>query len=66
MLDFEELQKLESERDSARQLLKDSRGDAAMEELAQDELASLQEQHATLTERLPWLCCRGIPAMSAV
>ena len=52
VLDFEELQKLESERDSARQLLKDSRGDAAMEELAQDELASLQEQHATLTERL--------------
>ena len=52
VLDFEELQRLESERDSARQLLKDSRGDAAMEELAQDELASLQEQHATLTERL--------------
>jgi len=52
VLDFEELQKLESERDSARRLLKDSRGDAAMEELAQDELASLQEQHATLTERL--------------
>ena len=52
VLDFEELQKLESGRDSARQLLKDSRGDAAMEELAQDELASLQEQHATLTERL--------------
>ena len=52
MLDFEELQKLESERDSARQLLKDSRGDAAMEELAQDELISLQEQHSTLTERL--------------
>ena len=52
VLDFEELKKLENERDSARQLLKDSRGDAAMEELAQDELASLQEQHATLTERL--------------
>ena len=52
VLDFEELQRLESERDSARQLLKESRGDAAMEELAQDELASLQEQHATLTERL--------------
>ena len=52
VLDFEELKRLESERDSARQLLKDSRGDAAMEELAQDELASLQEQHATLTERL--------------
>jgi peptide chain release factor 1 len=52
VLDFEELKKLESERDSARQLLKDSRGDAAMEELAQDELASLQEQHSTLTERL--------------
>ncbi len=52
VLDFEELKRLESERDSARQLLKDSRGDAAMEELAQDELASLQEQHTTLTERL--------------
>ena len=52
VLDFEELQKLENERDSARQLLKDSRGDAAMEELAQDELVSLQEKHTTLTERL--------------
>lgn len=52
VLDFEELKRLESERDSARQLLKDSRGDAAMEELAQDELASLQEKHTTLTERL--------------
>ena len=52
VLDFEALKKLEAERESARQLLKDSRGDAAMEELAQDELVSLQEQHATLTERL--------------
>ena len=37
MLDFEELQALEEEQQQSRELLKESRGDAAMEELAQDD-----------------------------
>ena len=52
VLDFEELQALEEEQQQSRELLKESRGDAAMEELAQDDLASLNRRHAELTEKL--------------
>ena len=52
VLDFEELQALEEEQQQSRELLKESRGDAAMEELAQDDLASLNQRHAELTEKL--------------
>ena len=52
VLDFEALQQLEREQQEARQLLKDSRGDEAMEELAQEELETLNVQCATLIERL--------------
>ena len=52
VLDFEELQGLEEEQQQSRELLKESRGDAAMEELAQDDLASLNRRHAELTEKL--------------
>ena len=52
VLDFEALQALESEQQQSRELLKESRGDAAMEELAQEDLARLKHRHAELTERL--------------
>ena len=52
VLDFEKLQALESEQQQSRELLKESRGDAAMEELAQEDLASLNTLHAELTEKL--------------
>ena len=52
VLDFEKLQALESEQQQSRELLKESRGDAAMEELAQEDLASLNSRHAELTEKL--------------
>ena len=52
VLDFEELQALEQEQKQSRELLKESRGDAAMEELAQDDLTSLNQRHAELTEKL--------------
>ena len=52
VLDFEKLQALESEQQQSRDLLKESRGDAAMEELAQEELASLNSRHSELTEKL--------------
>ena len=52
VLGFEELQGLEEEQQQTRELLKESRGDAAMEELAQEDLASLNSRHAELTETL--------------
>ena len=52
VLDFEKLQALGSEQQQSRELLKESRGDAAMEELAQEDLASLNTRHAELTEKL--------------
>ena len=52
VLDFEALKQLEEEQVSARQMLKESRGDTAMEELAQDELINLQEQQDELIKRL--------------
>ena len=50
VLDFEALKQLEEEQVSARQMLKESRGDTAMEELAQDELINLQEQQVMALE----------------
>ena len=52
VLDFEELQKLEQEQADARELLRESRSDDAMQELAQDELSDLEAQHAALLQRL--------------
>ena len=52
MLDFAALKQLEKEQGDARQLLRDSRGDAAMESLAQEELDALAEHRRTLLERL--------------
>ena len=52
VLDFEALQQLEKEQLDARELLKDSRGDTAMESLAQEELDALAEHRETLLERL--------------
>jgi peptide chain release factor 1 len=52
VLDFEALKQLEKEQTDARQLLRDSRGDAAMESLAQEELDALATNRETLLERL--------------
>ena len=66
VLDFEKLQALESEQQQSRELLKESRGDAAMEELAQEDLASLNTRHAELTEAAlpPLLPALVIPLLS--
>ena len=50
--DHQQLQKLELEEQEARALLKEHRGDPAMEELATDELASLGTAITTLRDRL--------------
>jgi peptide chain release factor 1 len=50
--DHQQLQKLELEEQDARALLKEHRGDPAMEELATDELASLATAISTLRDRL--------------
>jgi len=52
VIDFDALQQLEKEHADAKQLLKDSRGDQAMESLAQDELTLLDQQRQVLIERL--------------
>ena len=52
VLDFEALQKLEQEQADARELLRESRSDTAMQELAQDELSELDAQHSALLQRL--------------
>ncbi|BEV36000.1 peptide chain release factor 1 [Synechococcus sp. M16CYN] len=49
---FEELQKLEQEQSDARELLRDNREDAAMSELAQDELNDLESRYTALKQRL--------------
>ena len=46
VLDYASLQKVEAEKIQAKSLLKESRGDAAMEELAQQELQELDRHHA--------------------
>ena len=52
VLDFEALQTVDREQSEARQLLKDSRGDEAMEALAQEELDDLSQRRSALIERL--------------
>ena len=52
VLDYERLQSVQTELDQARQLLKDSRGDAEMEGLAQEELNDLTDRQADLVQRL--------------
>ena len=52
VLDYKTLQSVQTELDQARQLLKDSRGDAEMEGLAQEELNDLTDRQADLVQRL--------------
>ena len=52
VIDYERLQTVETELDQARQLLKDSRGDADMEHLAQEELNDLSSHQNELVQRL--------------
>jgi peptide chain release factor 1 len=52
VLDHQQLQKLEQEESEARALLKEHRGDPAMEELANEELASLAEAMGALRQKL--------------
>jgi len=52
VLDYASLQKVEAEQVQAKSLLKESRGDAVMEELAQQELQELDHQHADLVQRI--------------
>ena len=52
VLDYSSLQAVLHERDQARTLLRESRGDSAMEELAQLELQSLEQRHDELIQRL--------------
>ena len=50
--DYQTLQKLSAERDQAVALLKDSRGDSAMEELIRLEMQELEERESALLERV--------------
>ena len=52
VLDYTSLQGVLHERDQARTLLRESRGDSEMEELAQLELQSLEQRHDELIQRL--------------
>ena len=52
VLDYETLQCVDAELDQSRQLLKESRGDAEMEGLAQEELKDLTTRRNALVERL--------------
>ena len=52
VLDYAALQTVIHERDQARSLLRESRGDSDMEELAQQELESLDARHDALVQRL--------------
>ncbi|MEB3253084.1 MAG: peptide chain release factor 1 [Synechococcus sp.] len=52
VLDYETLQTVETELEQARQLLKENRGDAEMEALAQEELSELSTRYEALVERL--------------
>ena len=52
VLDYSSLQAVLHERDQARTLLRESRGDSEMEELAQLELQSLEQRHDELVQRL--------------
>ena len=52
VLDYGNLQNVLHEREQARTLLRESRGDSEMEELAQLELESLEQRHDELIQRL--------------
>ncbi|QNI57385.1 peptide chain release factor 1 [Synechococcus sp. BIOS-U3-1] len=52
VVDYTSLQNVLHEREQARTLVRESRGDAEMEELAQLELHSLEERHDELIQRL--------------
>ena len=52
VVDYASLQSVLHEREQARALLRDSRGDSEMEELAQLELQSLEQRHDELIQRL--------------
>ena len=52
VIDYTSLQNVLQEREQARTLLRESRGDAEMEELAQLELQSLEQRHDELIQRL--------------
>lgn len=52
VVDYTSLQNVLQEREQARTLLRESRGDAEMEELAQLELQSLEQRHDELIQRL--------------
>ncbi|WP_115124902.1 peptide chain release factor 1 [Synechococcus sp. GEYO] len=52
VVDYTSLQNVLQERKQARTLLRESRGDAEMEELAQLELQSLEQRHDELIQRL--------------
>ena len=52
VLNHQQLQKLDQEETEARALLKENRGDPAMEELANEELASLAEAMGALRQKL--------------
>ena len=52
VVDYTSLQSVLHEREQARALLRDSRGDSEMEELAQLELQSLEQRHDELIQRL--------------
>ena len=52
VLDYETLQSVDAELDQSRQLLKESRGDAEMEGLAQEELKDLTTRRNALVERI--------------
>ena len=52
VVDYTSLQNVLQEREQARTLLRESRGDAEMEELAQLELQSLKQRHDELIQRL--------------
>ena len=52
VLDYAALQTVIHERDQARSLLRESRGDSEMEELAQQELEALDARHDALIQQL--------------
>ncbi len=52
VVDYNSLQNVLQEREQARTLLRESRGDVEMEELAQLELQSLEQRHDELIQRL--------------
>ena len=52
VLDYQRLQQLQSEQQQAQQLLKESKGDAELEALAQEELQQLNSEQEQLNQRL--------------